>query len=349
MDIKDFGANIQRLINGSDLDGDTAYAMFCDVLHNQQPDLQQGAFLAALVAKGETTDELYAAWRAIDEIDTVHVTPAVSGPICENSGTGMDGLNTINVSTAAAIVAAAGGVVMARHGARALSSQCGTVDLAESLGIDVECDAATVRRSIESAGIGLFNGMSPRIHPAALGRILSQIRFGSTLNIVASLAHPARPTRALRGVYHPALTEHVAALMQRIGYAHAWLVCGMDAASGRFMDELSPCGTTRVTTLTPQGIHTTHIEPEEAGIARCRLADLLRRETPAGEQERFLAALSGQGEKALEDFISLNAAAILVVTDKAADLREGVAISRRLMASGAAIEKLAEWKKVQQR
>ena len=110
--------------------------MFCDVLKNEQPDLQQGAFLAALVAKGETTDELYAAWRAIDEIDTVHVAPMVKTPICENSGTGNDGMNTINVSTVAAIVAAAGGVVMARHGARALSSRCGTVDLVEALGAE---------------------------------------------------------------------------------------------------------------------------------------------------------------------------------------------------------------------
>ena len=347
MDIKDFGTQIQRLINGADLDGETAYALFCDVLNNVQPDLQQGAFLAALVAKGETTDELHAAWRAIDEIDTLHVSPRVEGPICENSGTGMDGLNTINVSTAAAIVAASGGVVMARHGARALTSQCGTVDLAEALGVDVECDVATVGRSIETAGIGLFNGMSPQTHPAALGRILSQIRFGSTLNIAASLAHPARPTHALRGVYHPDLTERVAALMQRIGYARAWIVCGMDASSGRFMDEISPCGTTRISELTAQGIRTTHLEPEDAGIARSTLPSLLRRGQPEEERERFLAALSGHGEPALEDFICLNAAAIFMVMDRVADLREGVAESRRLITGGAAIAKLSAWRAAQ--
>ena len=349
MDIKDFGTRIQQLIDGTDLDSEIAYAMFRDVLSNAQPDLQQGAFLAALVAKGETTDELHAAWRAIDEIDTVHVTPRVDGPICENSGTGMDGLNTINVSTAAAIVAAAGGVTMARHGARALTSQCGTVDLAESLGIDVECEATTVGHSIETTGIGLFNGMSPRIHPAALGRILSQIRFGSTLNIAASLAHPARPTRALRGVYHPELTERVAALMQRIGYTHAWLVCGMDAASGRFMDEMSPCGTTRVTELTPQGIRTFHVEPEDAGIARSTLASLLRQGSPAEERERFLAVLGGKGEPALEDFVCLNAGAILRIMERATDLRDGVSTARRLIASGAALDKLGAWRNAQRR
>lgn len=347
MDIKDFGAQIQRLINGNDLDANTAYAMFCDVLNNAQPDLQQGAFLAALVAKGETTDELYAAWRAIDEIDTIHVAPKVEGPLCENSGTGMDGLNTINVSTAAAIVAAAGGVAMARHGARALTSQCGTVDLAETLGIDVECDVATVGRSIEEAGIGLFNGMSPKTHPAALGRILSQIRFGSTLNIAASLAHPARPTRALRGVYHPDLTERVARLMERIGYTHALLICGMDAASGRFMDELSPCGTTRVTELSPQGIRTLHVEPEDAGIARSALADLLRTGIAETEHERFLAALRGQGEPALEDFICLNTAAIFCVMERADSLKAGVAQARALIASGAATARLDAWRRAQ--
>ena len=348
MELIDFGQQIQRLIQGADLDADTAYAMFCDVLNNTQPDLHQGAFLAALVAKGETADELHAAWRAIDAIDTVHVAPQVDGPICENSGTGMDGLNTINVSTAAAIVAAADGVIMARHGARALSSQCGTVDLAETLGIDVNCSAETVARSIENAGIGLFNGMSPAIHPSALGRILSQIRFGSTLNIAASLAHPARPTRALRGVYHPDLTERVATLMQRIGFSRALVVCGMDASSGRFMDELSPCGSTRVTTLSARSIHTDTLEPEDVGLRRCALADLLRRGSADEERERFLAALGGRGETALEDFICLNAAAIFLVMERVDSLVAGIAKARAVIASGAATARLDAWRAAQQ-
>ena len=347
MDIKDFGTQIQRLIAGQDLGEEMAYAMFCDVLNNRQPDLQQGAFLSALVAKGETAGELFAAWRAIDEIDTVHVEPGVAGPICENSGTGMDGMNTINVSTAAALVAAAGGVVMARHGARALSSQCGTIDLIEALGIDVECSPATVSASIEQAGIGVFNGMSAQVHPAALGRILSQIRFGSTLNIAASLANPARPSIAVRGVYHPALTEKVAQLMQRIGFARAMVVCGQDCASGRYMDELSPCGVSVVTMLTPDGINSRTFEPEDAGISRSSLAEITWQGPLADEQTRFLALLEGRGEKALSDFVCLNAAAILVIAERAATLRDGVVQSREILASGAAAERLARWRAVQ--
>jgi anthranilate phosphoribosyltransferase len=347
VDIKDFGAQIQKLISGQDLGEEMAYAMFCDVLNNRQPDLQQGAFLAALVAKGETADELFAAWRAIDEIDTTHVTPRVSGPLCENSGTGMDGMNTINVSTAAALVAAAGGVVMARHGARALSSRCGTVDLVEALGIDVECSAQTVSASIEQAGIGVFNGMSPLIHPAALGRILSQIRFGSTLNIAASLAHPARPSLAVRGVYHPEMIEKVAQLMRRIGFTRAMVVCGQDSASGRHMDELSPCGSSVVTMLSPDSTSSFTLEPEDAGIARSSLAEITWNGPLADEQARFLSVLAGRGEKALADFVCLNAAAIFVVSGSAATLRDGVMQSREILASGAAIERLALWRKVQ--
>ena len=348
MDIKDFGAGVQRLIAGHDLDAATAHAMFCAVLNNTQPDLHQGAFLAALASKGETGDELHAAWRAIDEIDTRHVIPAVTEPLCENSGTGMDGLNTINVSTAAALVAAAGGVRMARHGARALSSQFGTVDMAESLGIDVECDVATVARSIEEAGIGLFNGMSPQVHPAALGRILSQIRFGSTLNIAASLAHPARPTLALRGVYHPGVCERVARLMQAIGYRRALIVCGSDAESGRSMDEISPCGSTQVCELADGQLSHYRIEPEAFGISRHPLAAVLRHGLPDEEHARFLALLDGHGEAALVDFVSLNAGAILWLAGKAPGLCEGVAQAKSILASGAALARLSLWRGCQQ-
>ena len=154
-----------------------------------------------MTAKGPTPPEIAGAWQAIVEFDTATVEVSQEAPLVDNCGTGMDSLKTFNVSSAAAVVAAAGGVRMARHGARGLTSACGTVDLLEAVGIAVECDVAAVARSIETCGIGLFNGMSPRVHPRALFRILSQIRFGSILNIAASLASPCRPSHAVRGVY----------------------------------------------------------------------------------------------------------------------------------------------------
>ena len=113
-------------------------------------------------------------------------------------------------ATASSIVAAAGGLKIARHGARAITSHCGTVDIAECLGVDVECSVDIVAESIRSTGLGLFNGMSAKVHPQALGRILSQISFGSPLNIAASLANPALPRKAVRGVYSREMLKPVA-------------------------------------------------------------------------------------------------------------------------------------------
>ena len=176
------------------------------------------------------------------ELDTTDVPEDLGVPLVENSGTGMDQLKTFNVSSAAAVVAAAGGARLARHGARALTSSCGTVDLLESVGIDVECDVETVAKSIREVGIGIFNGMSAKIHPRSLARILSQIRFGSTLNIAASLASPCRPTHALRGVYAKDVIPKAAAVMKEIGYERAMVVHGFDKNREKGMDELSTIG-----------------------------------------------------------------------------------------------------------
>ncbi len=225
-ELREFGANIQRLIRRENLTEAETYGMFRQVLGNSQPDLQQGAFLAALVSKRETIDEIVGAWRAIRDLDTATASVKLPGPVIENSGTGMDTLKTFNVSSAAGVVAAACGATMVRHGARALTSLCGTVDILESVGLDVECDVETVVRSIRREGIGLFNGTSAKVHPGGLGRILSQIRFGTTLNIAASLASPVMPSHGLRGVYSHALIDSVGEIMTAIGYERGMVVHG---------------------------------------------------------------------------------------------------------------------------
>jgi len=241
-DLRTFGAKVNALIGGNDLSREDAKEMFKQVLLNEQPDLQQGAFLAAITAKGATPQEIAGSWEAIYEIDTVKVTPDVSGPLAENSGTGMDTFKTFNISTAAAIVAAADGVIMAKHGARAITSRCGTVDMLESLGIDMEGDVALVKRSIEAAGIGLFNGTSPKVHPTALGRILSQIRFGTILNIAGSLANPTMPRYGARGVYSKEMIEPTILTMKEIGFHRAMVFHGRNADDTLGMDELSTRG-----------------------------------------------------------------------------------------------------------
>jgi len=346
-ELKAFGAGIDRLIQGESLCEEECYAMFKAVLLDEQPDLQQGAFLAALAAKGETVDELVGAWRAIDELDTVHADNPSAQPLFENSGTGMDSLKTFNVSSAAAIVAAAGGVAMARHGSRAITSACGTVDIMEAVGIGVDCTVEDVSASIRTAGIGLFNGASAHVHPQGLARILSQIRFGSTLNIAASLAHPCSPSLGLRGVYSPAIMDNTAQMMQRLGYERGMVVFGRDADSGLTIDELSVSGATEVLEFGPGGCSRYTLQPEDLGLRRAHTADVSSSKRLDVERGRFLDLLAGRGAAACADFVCLNSAAILYIAGRCSNLEAGLQQSRELIGSGQALEKLQEWREAQ--
>ncbi|MCI5146086.1 MAG: anthranilate phosphoribosyltransferase [Candidatus Electrothrix sp. AR3] len=346
--LKEFGRNIQRLINKKDLTLEETYRMFCAVLRNEQPDLQQGAFLAALVSKGETQDEIVGAWQAIQEVDTITAKVDAPGPVVENSGTGMDSLKTFNVSSASAIVAAACGVTIARHGARALTSFCGTVDILESIGVDVECDVQLVEKSIRQTGIGLFNGMSAKVHPGGLGRILSQIRFGSTLNIAASLANPAQPTHGVRGVYCDSLVEPVGNIMAAIGYKRGMVVYGRADGYEGGMDELSICGMSTIHEFSEDtGSRFYILRPEEVGLKTVPFDEIAPTNDLKTERLRFLRVLAGQGHQGCIDFTCLNAGAVLYIGEQAASIEEGVQMACKAITSGAALEKLKSWISVQ--
>ncbi len=345
--LKTFGSRIAALIEGKDLSREEAKDMFRQVLLDEQPDLQQGAFLAALTAKGETTEEIVAAWEAIYELDTIKVTPAVSQPLVENCGTGMDAFKTFNISTVAAIVAAAGGVRMAKHGARALTSTCGAVDILESVGVDVECDVDLVKRSIERAGIGIFNGMSDKVHPQALFRILSQIRFGTTLNIAGSLANPTLPRYGVRGVYSPKLVKPVAQVMREIGYKRALVFHGF-TDNGLGMDEISTIGETVIAELDSEGgIKTYSISPEDLGVERGYEQDI--RPSPDRRQEalNFLRILTGGDHGSKRDIVCINAAPIFYTAGEVTNLRDGFILAEDMIDSGQAIMRLKEWVKTQ--
>ncbi len=345
--LRQFGAAVQRVIVGEDLSREECRELFRQILRDEQPELQQGALLAALAAKGETPEEVAGAWQAVDELDTRHVAIDGEGPLVENCGTGMDRLKTFNVSSAAAVVAAAGGVRVARHGARGLTSTCGTVDLLEAVGVDVECDVATVARSVRECGIGLFNGMSSEVHPRGLFRVLARIRFGSVLNVAASLASPCRPARAVRGVHVPEAVEPVARVMRAIGYRRAMVVHGLEGGAPA-MDELSTLGETRVCEIWPDGRTEAYtLAPEEAGVGRAGYADIATTGDPDQEADRFLHLLAGAGTTACTEIVCLNAGAILYVAGRSADLAAGVRHSRELVQSGAAFATLCRWVRAQ--
>ncbi len=347
-----FGALITRLINKDNLSREEAYSAFSTILSNTTTELQQGAFLSALTAKGETAQEVAGAWEAIYQLDTTKV--AIDLAVAENSGTGMDSFKTFNISTAASIIAAAGEVPMARHGARAITSMCGTVDMAEALGVDVECDAETVARSIEKVGLGLFNGMSPQIHPNALGRILSQIYFGSTLNIAASLANPALPKIGVRGVYAKEMIMPVAEVMSEIGY-HSALVLHGETGSGLGMDEASICGATYCARISQdastgaKAIEQFSIDPQKLGLAVSSLDALKPEANIKAESVRFAGLMANREEGARKNAATLNAGLIFLAAGKADSLEDGVQQATVLLESGKAFATLERWVATQNR
>ena len=345
-----FGSNIQRLINKEDLDRDTIREMFTQVLRGEQPDLQQGAFLAALVAKGETAAEIAGAWEAIREVDTVKVKPKVDGPILDNCGTGMDPFKTFNISTAASIIAAAEGVVLARHGARSITSKCGTVDVAEALGVDVEAEIEVARKSVEQCGLGLFNGMSPSVHPQGLFRILSQIRFGTTLNIAGSLASPVLPNLGVRGVYGPEMVDKVAEVMAEIGYKEAYVFHGLRENGEPGMDEISNLGPTVFCRLKENGkLENFTLEPEDLGLKRATADQLAPAGSPLEEAVRLVRLLSGRDNGARLEAVCVNAAPMFLLVGRVGELKEGVELARETVFSGKGLAKLREWVSCQNR
>lgn len=343
-----FGAIIMRLIQKENLSRNESRDAFSTILEDRTTEMQQGAFLSALTAKGETEEEVAGAWEAIYELDTHQVSFDTHLPLCENSGTGMDTFKTFNVSTAASVIAAAGGIKMARHGARAITSICGTVDMAEALGVDVECHADIVANSIEKVGIGLFNGMSPQIHPRALGRILSKMFFGSTLNIAASLANPASPKIGVRGVYAKEMILPVAKVMKAIGYQRAVVLYGSIDGSGKGMDEASVCGTTFCAELTDKGeICEFSFRPEQVGVNCHDPIHLIPANDIRQEARRFVSLIRGKGDDARKEAAVLNAGLIFYTAGKADTIQDGIEKATSAMNNDIAYHTLEKWVKVQ--
>lgn len=346
--MKEYGQVITGLINRENLTKEESKEMFMEILGDRQTPMQQGAFLAALSAKGPTAAEVAGSFEAIYEIDTCKVTPQTAVPVVENCGTGMDTFKTFNISTVAGIIAAADGVPMAKHGSRALTSVCGTIDAVEALGVDVDCNVDIVKASIENAGIGIFNGMSPEVHPTALGRVLSQISFGSVLNISASLANPALPKYAVRGVYSLDMLEFVPDIMHEIGYEHALIVYG-EAGDG-CIDEASTVGATHMAELMPDGtVKRSTLTPESLGIEPGRLDELAPWSSVDAAAQGIVRILKGASTPTRTNIVCLNSALILYVAGKASSIQEGYMRSHELIASGTAYKALEKWVAAQNR
>lgn len=339
-----FGAIVVRLTHGEDITKEEARECWRQICEEEQSDLQQGAFIGALKAKPETPEEVAGTFEALYEHDTLKVEVDTPEPLIDNCGTGADTLKTLNISTGAAIISSALGLYVVRHAARAISSNCGAIDVVEAFGVNVESAPEIPKKSIENAGICAWNAFLPTVHPKTLARVLSQIRFGSAINLVGPLLNPTMPTFKVMGVPNQEMIDIEVRTLRELGFRRAFVMHGLDDTSGKGMDEISTLGTTHIAELAEDGsIKNYTLTPEDFDIKRAKFDDVASTRDVHRDALALLRVLAGKDKGPRSDIVCLNAVPLLYVTGKAKDLEEGLLMAREAVADGRALEKLRDW------
>jgi len=301
------------------------------IMEGQATPAQIGAFLMGLRVKGETSAEVSAAARIMRQ-KAVRLD-CRANTVLDTCGTGGDGKNTFNISTAAAIVAAGAGAIVAKHGNRSVSSLCGSADVLAELGVNLDAEPDLVEECISEIGIGFL--FAPKLHPAMKHAIGPRKDMGirTLFNLLGPLSNPAGASAQLLGVFHPTLTETFARVLADLGSRHAMVVHGLDG-----LDEITIAGPTRVCELKDGAIRTYNLDPEPYVDRLARTDDLEGGD--AVENARIIQGILKGESGPRRDVTVLNAGAALVVAGKAADLREGVEAASRSIDVGLAREKL---------
>jgi len=338
-------AALDLVLDGRDLSRRQAREALHAIMTGTCSDVQIAALLAGLRTKGETGDEL-AGFAETMRAHATRVPIRRDGPVIDTCGTGGDGASTFNISTAAAFVAAAGGAVVAKHGNRSISSKCGSADVLEALGVPLNLDTDGVATCIEETGIGFL--FAPNHHPAMRHVMPVRKAMGvrTAFNLLGPLTNPAGARRQVLGVFDPAYTETVAWALQGLGAEHVMVVCGDDGHGG-VLDELSTCGETVVAELRDGEVHQFVVTPEALFVDTADVSALKGGDAPqnAAAIEAILAGEPGPRG----DAVAVNAGAALYVAGLAGSLKEGIARSKELLASGAPATTLAHLRTVAQR
>ncbi len=318
-----------------------------EIMSGEATPAQIGAFITALRMKGETVEEIVGAARVMREkatkINVIDRSLSLdrdeinidAETILDTCGTGGDGTNTFNVSTATALVAAGGGIKVAKHGNRAVSSRCGSADVLESLGVKLDINPSDVEGCIREIGLGFL--FAPLFHGAmkfAAGP-RKEIGLRTIFNVLGPLTNPAGATAQVLGVYSPELTEKLALVLGKLGSKEAFVVCG----EGTF-DEISICSPTRISHLKEGEVYSYQITPEDYGFQRAAIEAI--KGGDAQENAWIIRNILDGQEGARKDMVLLNAAAAFVAAGLDQDLKSGIQRAREVIDSGRAKNKLEQ-------
>jgi anthranilate phosphoribosyltransferase len=332
--MKDPKEVLWRLVAGESLSREETEELFGALMDGQVSEPIKAALLVALRMKGEAVSEISGAAAAMRR--RVIPIPHTSEGIVDTCGTGGDGRGTFNISTAAALVAAAAGVAVAKHGNRSVSSKSGSADVLAALGVRIEIDPATAGQALDTVGITFL--FAPLLHPAMreVMPVRRELGMRTIFNVLGPLTNPAGARRQVMGVYSQTLVEPIGQVLRDLGAEHALVV------HGDGLDEITTTGPTTVSEVRDGEVRTYTLEPERFGLRRVRVEDL------AGGRPEDNAVLMhrvfGGEEGPLADVTALNAGAAVYVAGLAPSLEEGVETARSALASGAAAGKLEELK-----
>lgn len=329
-----YSQTLNHVINGQDLSFDDMQNLMHQVMAGELTSAQIAGILVALRIKGETVDEIAAAANVMREL-SAKVSIQDSTHLIDTCGTGGDGIQTFNVSTASAFVAAAAGAKVAKHGGRSVSSTCGSADVLEVLGVNVNQTPEQVANCVNEIGLGFMfapNHHSAMKHSAPVRR---ELGVRTLFNLLGPLTNPANAKRQVMGVFSAALTSKLAHVLKQLGNEHVLVVCGADG-----MDEISFTGDTYVAELKDGKVSEYTLNPKQYGLGLHDLASIKVSDAQASKA-MILDVLSGKAGAA-RDIVLLNAGAAIYVSGIAASLQAGIAIAADMLDNGKAMQKLQQ-------
>ena len=337
----DVTAVLESVFDGAELSTDLAREVMGRLMDGKLSQMQAAALLAALRTRGETVDEIVGFAQAMRE-RSIAVPASVAGPLIDTCGTGGTGLKTVNISTTAMFIAAAAGVRLAKHGNVGVTRSSGSADVLQASGVRLDVAPADLARAIETLGIAFV--FAKNHHPAMrfVAPIRADLRARTIFNNLGPLTNPAGATRQLMGVFAPDLTEPLARVLLGLGIERALVV------HGDGIDDLSVTGVSRVTEVDADGgFRTFEISPEDVGLERHDLSDLLGGDAPANAAH-LRAVLENRSNAAQRDIALFNAGATIYLAGLADGIAAGVELARSALESGAAAAKLDEYREFTQ-